>query len=110
MMDPCLWFFFPHFLSLDLHQFIYRKGTLLTLRHGPALSDRMSPPCGRREQCSTGPAHLVVSVHHLEASAGLLLLHVAQRTLQAEDHVVRLLDHLRSDNQTRHGCENMTRC
>ena len=38
--------------------------------------------------------HLVVSVHHLEASAGLVLVHVAQGTLQTEDHVVRLLDHL----------------
>ena len=37
---------------------------------------------------------LVLAVHELQAAAGLLLLHVAQGALQAEDHVLILLrDH-----------------
>lgn len=73
---------------------MHRKGTLLVLRYGPA---GCLPHVDREGSAAQAPAHLVVSVHHLEASAGLLLLHVAQRTLQAEDHIVRLLDHLRTD-------------
>lgn len=42
----------------------------------------------------TAAAHLIVSVHHLKASAGLVLLHIAQGTLQTEDHIVSLLNHL----------------
>lgn len=38
--------------------------------------------------------HLIVTVHELQPTAGLLLLHVAQGTLQAEDHVLVLLYHL----------------
>lgn len=47
-----------------------------------------------------GEAHLVVSIHHLEAPAGLVLLHVSQRTLQTEDHVVSLLNHLHRETQS----------
>lgn len=37
---------------------------------------------------------LIVAVHQLQSSAGLLLLHVAQGTLQAEHHILVLLyDH-----------------
>lgn len=39
-------------------------------------------------------SHLIVTVHELQPTAGLLLLHVAQGTLQAEDHVLVLLYHL----------------
>lgn len=42
-------------------------------------------------------AHLIVSVHHLQASAGLVLLHIAQGTLQTENHVFSLLNHLHTD-------------
>lgn len=60
----------------------------------------VSPVWPEREVQRRAGSHLVVSVHHLEASAGLLLLHVVQRALQAEDHVVRLLDHLHGDKDT----------
>lgn len=45
-----------------------------------------------------GPAlgtDLVVAVHQLQSSAGLLLLHVAQSTLQAEHNIFILLHDLR---------------
>lgn len=65
----------------------------------------MSPPSGQRENWTTAAAHLIVSVHHLEASAGLVLLHVAQGTLQTEDHIVSLLNHLHIQ---KHHCRNPT--
>lgn len=34
---------------------------------------------------------LIITIHQLQSSAGLLLLHVAQSTLQAEHHVLILL-------------------
>lgn len=47
---------------------------------------------GGRSPC--GGTDLVVAVHKLQAAAGLLLLHVAQRALEAEDHVLVLLHDL----------------
>lgn len=56
----------------------------------PVWTDRELRHSGNK----TPAAHLVISVHHLKASARLVLLHIAQGTLQAEDHVVSLLNHL----------------
>lgn len=39
-------------------------------------------------------AHLIVAVHHLQPPARLLLLHVPQGTLQAEDNIFILLYNL----------------
>lgn len=43
---------------------------------------RAGPPAG---------TDLIITIHQLQSSAGLLLLHVAQSTLQAEHHVLILL-------------------
>lgn len=55
----------------------------------------------------TAAAHLIVSVHHLKASAGLVLLHIAKGTLQTEDHVVSLLNHLHRQKPRRY-CRKQT--
>lgn len=49
---------------------------------------------GPRGRVPCGGTDLVVAVHELQAAAGLLLLHVAQRALEAEDHVLVLLHDL----------------
>lgn len=49
---------------------------------------------GPRGRAPCGGTDLVVAVHELQAAAGLLLLHVAQRALEAEDHVLVLLHDL----------------
>lgn len=41
---------------------------------------------------------LVVTVHQLQPPAGLLLLHMAQRTLQAEHHVLIFLYDLQEES------------
>lgn len=52
---------------------------------------------GGRSPC--GGTDLVIAVHELQAAAGLLLLHVAQGTLEAEDHVLVLLHDLWGERQ-----------
>ena len=57
-------------------------------------------PSWPREEVAAAAAHLVVSVHHLETPARLVLLHVSQRALQTVDHVVSLLNHLQKKHQS----------
>lgn len=68
----------------------------------PHLDGERTEPTAENQ---TPVAHLIVSVHHLEASAGLVLLHITQGTLQTEDHVIRLLNHLHRWKPKRH-CRN----
>jgi len=41
-------------------------------------------------------SYLIVAVHHLEAAAAFVSLHIAQRTLQTENNIFILLHHLQN--------------
>lgn len=43
--------------------------------------------------------YLIVAIHHLEAPAGLVLLHITQSTLQTENHIICLLNHLQTQQE-----------
>lgn len=58
---------------------------------GPRGLPQAGPPS------SPAGTDLIVAVHQLQSSAGLLLLHVAQGTLQAEHHILVLLYDLRKE-------------
>jgi len=61
----------------------------------------------RSEGVPAARTDLIVAVHQLQPSTGLLLLHVAQRALQAEHHVLVLLHDLREEPGLRGGASEL---